>query len=258
MVTRDNAGDHDLDHGQYETRSILRYESVYGKDFVSPGGRKLAIELIGYLELDPGSRVLDAGCGLGGSAFVMARDYGLQVDGLDLSRNMLRLANKKLAEHELESLVSLQYGDCLDLDHEDYYDAVYSRDVFLHIEDKEQLFAVLFRALRPGGKLLFTDYCCGEKPWSESFSSYVADRGYTLHTPREYSELVSSAGFVDTCSDDITERFVSILRNDLEKINAMPVNNGSASALIQNWNGKIERAISGDHRWGLVSARKPS
>ena len=43
-----------LDTSQYLTSSILQYEAVYGEDFVSPGGRQMAAELIGRMELAPG------------------------------------------------------------------------------------------------------------------------------------------------------------------------------------------------------------
>ena len=67
-----------LDSSQYLESSILQYESIYGEDFVSPGGREVASELIASMGLEPGSRVLDVGCGLGGSAFLMARDFALE------------------------------------------------------------------------------------------------------------------------------------------------------------------------------------
>ena len=104
-----------LDSSQYLAASILLYESVYGEDFVSPGGLAMAREMIGRMALAPGSRVLDVGCGLGGSAFVMARDFGLLVDGIDLSKNMLALANQKLAANGLSDSVRLEWGDCLAL-----------------------------------------------------------------------------------------------------------------------------------------------
>ncbi len=92
-----------LDSAQYATASILRYETVYGEDFVSPGGREITIELVGGMKLAPESRVLDVGCGLGGSAFVMARDFNLRVDGIDLSKNMLAIANEKLRLTDYQS-----------------------------------------------------------------------------------------------------------------------------------------------------------
>jgi cyclopropane fatty-acyl-phospholipid synthase-like methyltransferase len=96
-----------LDSSQYLESSILQYERVYGEDFVSPGGREMAREMIGRMALAPDARVLDVGCGLGGSAFVMASEFGLQVDGIDLSRNMLALANQKLSANGLSRSVNL-------------------------------------------------------------------------------------------------------------------------------------------------------
>ena len=122
-----------LDSTQYSVDSIRSYEAVYGEDFVSPGGLAMATELLSLLQLQPGSKVLDVGCGLGGSAFVMARDFGLIVDGIDLSKNMLSLAEEKCCAHQLTKSVSFKQGDCLQLDCQGDYDAIYSRDVFLHI-----------------------------------------------------------------------------------------------------------------------------
>ena len=245
----------DLDQGQYDVQSIIKYESVYGRDFVSPGGAGFARELIGLLDLDGGSRVLDAGCGLGGAAFLMAGEFGLRVDGIDLSRNMIELARERLDAHGLHKYVSLEQGDCLDLELEDAYDAVYSRDVFLHIHDKNRLFAVLYRVLRPGGKLLFTDYCCGERPWSEGFADYVADRDYDLHNVDEYAALVGDAGFADVHGRDISARFADILEIELQRIG--DPDSGCDPVLAASWQEKLARVKSGEHRWGLVTASKP-
>lgn len=49
------------------------------------------------LELEPGQRVLDVGCGTGGSAFFMARQYGVYVHGIDLSTNMISIAQDRLS-----------------------------------------------------------------------------------------------------------------------------------------------------------------
>ena len=52
------------------------------------------------LNLKPGQKVLDIGCGSGGSAFFMARQYGVQVTGIDLSSNMINLAKDRLVREE--------------------------------------------------------------------------------------------------------------------------------------------------------------
>jgi phosphoethanolamine N-methyltransferase len=245
-----------LDSAQYQESSILQYESIYGEDFVSPGGRELAFELIAQMALAPGARVLDVGCGLGGSAFVMARDFELRVDAIDLSKNMLGLARRKLDANGLADKVNLQWGDCLELDCEGRYDAIYSRDVFLHIADKARLFGVLQRALRPAGKLLFSDYCCGPKPWSDEFTAYVQARGYSLHTTEEYAELLANAGFEQVGAQDATGRFIDLLLAEQERIDALALTPAERDKLWQSWQQKIERARAGDQRWGLFNALK--
>ena len=245
-----------LDSTQYAVESIRHYEAIFGEDFVSPGGQDMALELIGQMELKPRSRVLDVGCGLGGNAFTMAREFDLLVDGIDLSKNMLALAAQKLRAYGLADRVSLKQGDCLQLDQPEYYEAIYSRDVFLHIPDKARLFSVFHALLKPGGKLFFTDYCCGEKPWAEAFSDYVDDRGYSLHHLSEYAELIIDAGFTRVESRDITGRFIEILRADLTKIDSLKLSESVRDKLKHSWLGKLERAASGDHRWGLFSGLK--
>ena len=245
-----------LDSAQYLESSILQYESIYGEDFVSPGGRQLAQELIAGMALAPAARVLDVGCGLGGSAFVMARDFELRVDGIDLSKNMLALARRKLEAYGLADRVSLQWGDCLELGRLDHYAAIYSRDVFLHIEDKRRLFSVLHAALRPGGTLLFTDYCCSPKPWSDEFNDYVADRGYSLHSTDEYAGLIVNAGFEQVVADDITGRFIEILGSDLERIERSEMDGETRRKLQQSWQQKVVRAEAGNQRWGLFTAAR--
>lgn len=243
-----------LDSSQYLEQSILQYERVYGEDFVSPGGAGMARELIAGMQLEPGARVLDVGCGLGGSAFLMAREFGLVVDGIDLSRNMLGLAERKLAAHGLANSVSLQWGDCLELDRPGYYDAIYSRDVFLHIHDKTRLFAALEASLRPGGMLLFTDYCCGPAPWGDDFAEYVEARGYRLHTVDEYLELIRAAGFEKATGEDLSARFVDILKDDLERIHGLDLEADVLEKLRQAWQQKLARVSAGDHRWGKFCA----
>ena len=245
-----------LDSEQYRTESILQYERVYGEDFVSPGGIDMARELISRLALAPSSRVLDVGCGLGGSAFVMAREFGLEVDGIDLSKNMLEIAKQKLAAHGLEGQVRLEWGDCLELDRENVYHAVYSRDVFLHIHDKTRLFGVLHAALRPGGRLLFSDYCCGPQPWGYEFADYVDGRGYDLHTPEAYAELIAAAGFRQAAGEDATARFVDLLRAELAQIEKLDIDPGARVKLAASWRQKLGRALGGDQRWGLFTAIK--
>ena len=90
-----------LDNQQYTELSILRYEAIYGHNYISPGGENTTDQFIDTLKLLPKMRVLDIGCGLGGPAYRMASKYGVYVHGIDLSANMIRIAKTRLKEEGL-------------------------------------------------------------------------------------------------------------------------------------------------------------
>jgi phosphoethanolamine N-methyltransferase len=244
-----------LDTSQYAAKEIRKYEAIYGRHFVSPGGEACARECVARLKLAPGDTVLDVGSGLGGSAFLMAREYGAQVHGIDVSANMVALAAERCRTEGLGDLVSFARGDCLDLTASRVYTAVYSRDVFLHIEDKPRLFEVLRQILVPGGQLLFTDYCRGAGAPSDEFASYVAERGYHLYSIAGYEECLREAGLDAVEGVDWTDRFIEIHRRELQRLPAAGLAATDETDLRQGWQRKIARAERGEQRWGLFTAR---
>lgn len=247
-----------LDQHQYERDDIEAYEKVYGPDFVSTGGETTARRLAARLDLAAGERVLDVGCGLGGSAFLMAREYGVEVDGVDLSRNMIALANQRLARHDLGGAVRIRHGDCLQLEIDRPYDVVYSRDVFLHIPDKPRLFAALREAMRPGGRFLFTDYCRGPGPYSEAFEAYRSTWGYDLRQLDEYREVIEAAGFEEVGAEDLSAMFVEVHEAELARMGEAGLDEAHLAELREGWQAKIERATRGEQVWGLFWGRRPA
>ena len=61
-----------LDDGQYSRNGILRYERIFGDTFVSTGGLDTTKEFTSMLGLKPGMKVIDIGCGIGGSELILA------------------------------------------------------------------------------------------------------------------------------------------------------------------------------------------
>lgn len=206
-----------LDNQQYSRKGILRYEKIFGDGFVSTGGLETTKEFISMLNLVPGQQVIDVGCGIGGGDFYMAKTYGVEVLGMDLSSNMVEIAMER-AINEKTPLVQFEIGDATRRIFPDAaFDVVYSRDTILHINDKKALFKRFYSWLKPGGKLLITDYCCGEQPWSPVFQEYVKQRGYVLYTPEEYGQFLEKVGFVKVQAQDRTEQFVQVLNKELAR-----------------------------------------
>ncbi|XP_016395269.1 phosphoethanolamine N-methyltransferase 3-like [Sinocyclocheilus rhinocerous] len=142
------------------------------------------------------------------------------------------------------------------------FDVVYSRDTILHIRDKLDLFRKFYSWLKPGGKLLISDYCCGEKPWSPAFQDYVNQRGYILYTPQRYGQFLSEVGFSNVRAEDRTEQFIQVIKAELQRAGEMKeefiqeFSQEDYDAVVNGWTKKLQRCETGDQRWGLFYATK--
>ena len=67
-----------FDHKQYTTKSILRYEKIYGKGYITTGGSEQCQIFTEKLNLKENMKLLDVGCGLGGADFYMSEKYGVE------------------------------------------------------------------------------------------------------------------------------------------------------------------------------------
>jgi len=253
-----------LDKQQYSMNGILRYERVFGKDYVSSGGLETTTDFCKLIDMKPGQTVLDIGCGVGGSAFHLNQVYGCDVRGIDLSNNMIEIAQQKHADYGYQNVV-FEVADATLLDYpENSFDLVYSRDTILHISDKRALFANFYKWLKPGGKVFITDYCAGPRDtWNDEFTAYVASRGYHLHTPKEYNDILASVGFDMDPNPDATDLWLDVLDAEKSKITGSEKENilkdftqQDLQALLDGWSVKIERVNAGYRKWGKFFGRK--
>jgi trans-aconitate 2-methyltransferase len=123
------------------------------------------------LQLQGDETVLDAGCGAGGlTAELLERLPHGRVIAIDASRQMVSRA-RALLEPRFGDRVELQVGDLAELPFDGVADAIFSSAVFHHIQDHEALFAGLYRALVPGGRLAAQ---CGGGPNLVELQRHVA------------------------------------------------------------------------------------
>ncbi|RLM98711.1 phosphomethylethanolamine N-methyltransferase-like [Panicum miliaceum] len=250
-----------LDNVQYKTSGILRYERIFGEGYVSTGGVETTKEFVGMLDLKPGQKVLDVGCGIGGGDFYMAENYDVHVLGIDLSINMVSFAIERAIGRKCS--VEFEVADCTTKDYpENSFDVIYSRDTILHIQDKPALFRSFFKWLKPGGKVLISDYCKNPGKPSEEFAAYIKQRGYDLHDVKAYGQMLEDAGFHDVIAEDRTEQFLSVLRRELAEVEKnkeaflADFSQEDYDDIVNGWNAKLKRSSAGEQRWGLFIATK--
>lgn len=110
------------------------------------------------LDLKPGMRLLDVGCGWGSMALHAARDYGVQVLGITLSGEQAAYARKRAADAGLSDRVEIRVQDYRELDPrtEGPFDAISSIGMAEHVgEVRYREYADRLHALlREGGRLL--------------------------------------------------------------------------------------------------------
>jgi MPBQ/MSBQ methyltransferase len=110
----------------------------------------------GLDQLPAGSKVLDVGCGIGGSARILARDYNLEVVGISISPAQIARATE-LTPQGLPCRFEVM--DALDLQLADHsFDAVWSVEAGPHMPDKQQYADELLRVLKLGGLLAVADW----------------------------------------------------------------------------------------------------
>lgn len=100
-----------------------------------------------------GKRVLDAGCGPGVYAKILLQ-RGAEVVAFDRSPKMVELAEKRIGEAAL--VVQADFEEPLDFAGDEEFDVVLSSLALDYVEDWHQVFNEFFRALKPGGSLVFS------------------------------------------------------------------------------------------------------
>ncbi len=112
-----------------------------------------------------GMRILDAGCGVGGSAIWLARTYGVQVVGITPVLSQVQRAQRFAQARGLAGRVSFAQQDYLATDFADAsFDAVWAVESVCHALDKARFFEEARRLLPAGGRLGMVEYMRTGRP----------------------------------------------------------------------------------------------
>lgn len=110
-------------------------------------------------EIKNGDRVLDAGCGVGGSAIYLAKHKHARVTGITLSEKQFAFANSKLEELKLNELVDFKLENYSQTSFpNETFGLIWAIESITSAPDKQQFASEAYRILKPGGKLIIADY----------------------------------------------------------------------------------------------------
>jgi ubiquinone/menaquinone biosynthesis C-methylase UbiE len=187
----------DIDH--------LAAADLFPVDQLHAGGAQTTKHVLGRLDVGPGVRLLDVGCGLGGGSR-MAAMSGAEVTGIDLTPDFVEAATELSVRVGLDDRTTFlaTAGESLPLE-ADVFDAAFMIHVGMNIPDKSTAFAEINRVLKPGGRFaVFEQMRTGDDdltypmPWAED------ERSSFLETQEDYRVHLEAAGFDVEAVEDLT------------------------------------------------------
>lgn len=184
--------------------------------------RRMELVVAQKLALPPASSVLDAGCGVGDTARTVARASGVYVTGIDGIEADVAIARQRstrageAGRHTrflLANYHALPFAD-------GSLDGVYTMESFVHSPAPRQGLAEFFRVLRPGGRLVMSEYSSTPQarllPQARSALLRVCELsgmpGMITMPHGRLERLLQQAGFVVESAYDATEKVLPMLR----------------------------------------------
>ncbi|MDI5981922.1 geranyl diphosphate 2-C-methyltransferase [Amycolatopsis magusensis] len=157
-------------------------------------------------QIKPRDRLLDAGCGRGGTSVMAHRRFGCRVDGVSLSRQQVDFANAQAAHLGVDSHVAYHQRNMLDTGFESgAFAGIWNNESTMYV-DLTELFAEHARQLAPGGRYVTITGCYNDVTGGRSRAVSQIDQHYicNIHARGDYFKALAVNGFVPINVVDLT------------------------------------------------------
>ncbi len=153
-----------------------------------------------------GSRILDIGCGFGGTSLYLAKKYSASTTGITISPVQVKMAKEAAAKTNLDANFMLM--DAEEMQFAEPFDVLWSVESISHYHDPRKFFASAAKFLKPGGCFALTDWFQKENISAADRKKFIEpiERGMMveLRGMGEYSDFLVSSGLEIIHRQDLT------------------------------------------------------
>lgn len=163
------------------------------------------ISLLG--EVGPEERILDAGCGRGGTSFAAYQRFGCRIDGVDFARYQVDFANQIAADRGCSERVKFHYQNLVDTEFPaGHFDSIIANEATMYV-DLDEAFAEFARVLKPSGTLVMFTWCRNDAVAPTCRQTTVIDANYICRTQQrsEHFRALAAHGLVPRIVLDLTQ-----------------------------------------------------
>lgn len=163
--------------------------------------------------IDKHHKVLDAGCGIGGSSLWLAKNIGCNVTGISLSAKQVQTANNLSQVENLQSMAIFEQQDFTATNYEaESFDIIWAIESVCHANNKSNFLNEAYRLLKKGGKLILADFFKKEN-LAEKEAALIKQwaNGWAINdfaTIEKFTEQLNNAGFHQTNIEDATAKII--------------------------------------------------
>ncbi|HEX8356267.1 MAG TPA: methyltransferase domain-containing protein [Segetibacter sp.] len=168
--------------------------------------------------IENGSKIVDAGCGLGHSSEWLALNYDAAVTGITLVPKQVETIEKRLVKKPVKN-VQFLVADYLHTPFNDNsFDVVWAFESVCHAPEKRLFYKEAYRILKPGGKLLMAEYLRTGRPMTGDKEALLTDIFYKwaipdLDTLGEHRDHATHTGFTSFKNRDVTKHVMKSYNN---------------------------------------------
>jgi ubiquinone/menaquinone biosynthesis C-methylase UbiE len=184
-------------------------------DFASASDN-LTRKVLHWANIQPGHKVLDVGCGFGGTIALINESHShVSLTGLNIDERQLQRA-RQLVQTKVKPSNTIDFiqGDACDLPFQrETFDTVLAVECIFHFPSRTRFFEHAYRVLKPGGKLVLCDFIARPLGMPLIAALYLANRNAIqsvygkrnkLGFLKEYAQLARRFGFKTLGIEDIT------------------------------------------------------